>query len=277
MSDAPDAAVSTSTKMVCGRTANEVTDSWYNAKFCAGLDMSPIVLTSIETFNGWNTAGTRLRNVTASGFEVKIEEEQSRDSETTHVAEAVGYIALVPGIIEDAVGNKIGEAGTLTVSQADGAQWHTVDLHKGYCNPVVVMQIMTFNGGNPCHTRVRNVTGNSFQFQIEEWDYLDQGHTGEQVGYLVIEARRHLLLFGKVVEAGMMDLNHAWATADLGLAFSSTPVVVSRCQTYAGGQAVVTRERNVTTSSFEVRLQEEEANDDVHVTEAVGYLAIEQR
>ena len=53
--------------------------------------------------------------------------------------------------------------------------------------------------------------------------------------------------------------------------------MLSRCQTVAGGQAVVTRERNVSTSSFDVRLQEEEANDGWHATEVVGYVAVEQR
>ena len=142
---------------------------------------------------------------------------------------------------------------------------------------IVVMQIMTFNGNQPCHVRVRNVLGKTFQFQIEEWDYLDQSHVVEQIGYLVIEGRRHQLPFGKVVEAGKLDLDHEWARVELGLPFSSSPVALSRCQTRAGGQAVVTRERDVSATGFEVRLQEEEANDDVHVTEVVGYLAIEQR
>lgn len=269
--------MSDSVKVVCGRTGSEVTDEWRTVRFCAGFDAAPIVLTSIETFNGPNTAGTRLNNVSSEGFDVKIEEEQSQDSETTHIGEVVGFIALASGVVEDAVGNVIGEAGTVTVNQADEAQWHTVSLSKSYCNPIVIMQIMTFNGSDPCHTRVRSVTGNSFEFQIEEWDYLDQTHTSEEIGYLVIEARRHQLLFGKIIEAGTIGLDHEWKTVDLGLAFSSSPVVVSRCQSRAGGQAVVTRERNVTTSSFDVRLQEEEANDGVHATEVLGYLAIEQR
>jgi subtilisin family serine protease len=266
-----------SAQLVCGRPSNVVTDVWRTVKFCSGFDVPPIVLTSIETFDGPDTAGTRLRNVTTEGFEVRIEEEQSRDQETWHTTEVVGFAALSPGIVEDAIGNAVGEAGVVSVSQSDGSQWHNLSLHHTYCNPVVLMQIMTFNGTQPCHIRLRNVLGNSFQFQIEEWDYLDQSHVNEQVGYLVIEGRRHQLPFGKVIEAGKIDLNHEWATVELGLAFSANPVTLSQCQTISGSQAVVTRERNVSISSFDVRLQEEEANDGVHLTEVVGYLAIEQR
>jgi hypothetical protein len=45
-------------------------------------------------------------------------------------------------------------------------------------------------------------------------------------------------------------------------------------QTYHGSQAVVTRERNISESGFEVRLQEEEANDGVHANETIGYVAL---
>jgi len=36
------------------------------------------------------------------------------------------------------------------------------------------MQIATYNGGDPSHTRIKDVTSNGFQFKIEEWKYLDK-------------------------------------------------------------------------------------------------------
>jgi len=272
-----EAVTITSAKLLCGRTANEVTHDWYSVNFCTGFDAPPIVLTSIETFDGPDTAGTRVKDVTPKGFSVRIEEERSANQEIAHNSEVVSFIAINAGLVEDHLGNVIGEAGVVNVSQSDGSQWHSLSLQETFLNPVVIMQVMSYHGNQPCHIRLRNITGDSLEFQIEEWDYLDQSHVSESIGYLVIEGRRHQLPFGKLIEAGKNEVNHVWTTVDLGLPFSASPVMLSRCQTIAGGQAVVTRERNVSTSSFDVRLQEEEANDGWHATEVVGYVAIEQR
>jgi hypothetical protein len=234
------------------------------------------VLASIETFDGTDTAGIRIREVSNDGFSVKIEEEQSKDQETTHVKEIVAYLGIEEGNLRDGLGNLIGEAGTVTVDQGDGSQWRTVNLQNAYCNPVVIMQLMTFNGHQPAHTRLRNVGSSSFEYQIEEWDYLDQVHVAETIGYLVIEGRRHRMADGAVIEAGKVETNHNWAPVSFGSIFTSIPITLSHCQMYNGHQAIVTRERNVSASGFEVRLQEEEANDGVHVNETIGYVAVEQ-
>ena len=119
------------------------------------------------------------------------------------------------------------------------------------------MQIMTFKGDKPAHTRLRNIGSTSFEFQIEEWDYEDQEHTDETIGYLVMEQRMHQMDDGTIIEVGTVQTDHNWATVSFGPNFSSAPVTLSHCQTRLGGDAVVTREKNVTDKEFEVRLQEQ--------------------
>jgi len=267
----------TSSGLVVGRTSNAVTHQWHTVKFDVPFDATPIVLTSIETFDGPDTAGTRLKDVTRDGFTVKVEEEQSADSETNHTTEVIGYLAIGPGLLHDFLGNVIGEAATLDTNQANGTQWHTVNLSHTFFDPVVFMQIMTFNGPQPAHVRLRNVSANSFEFQIEEWDYLDQAHTVEKIGFLAIEGRRHQLAHGEIIEAGTLSANHNWSNVNFGPIFASNPITLSHCQSFNGSQAVVTRERNVSLSRFQVRLQEEEANNDIHLNETIGYIAVERR
>ena len=105
---------------------------------------------------------------------------------------------------------------------------------------------------------------------------MDQKHIEENIGYLVIERRTHQLSDGRVLKAGVVDTDHNWASVSFELNFNSIPVVISHCQTYNGNQAVVTRQKEGTTEGFHVRLQEEEANDDAHKVEKIGYIAIEQ-
>ena len=170
--------------------------------------------------------------------------------------------------------NEDAEVGKLVLEQADENDWLTVDLLQTYAEPVVIAQPLSFNGGHPAMARVGDVSESSFQIQIDEWDYLDGGHVAEEVSYVVAE-RGELNLNGLAAVAGKVNLNQSWKTVDLST-LSETPVILSQTQTTNGGSAVVTRHRNVSNASFDVRLQEEESQDGSHNTEEVGYIAFEQ-
>lgn len=168
-----------------------------------------------------------------------------------------------------------GEAGAVTVRQDHANHWHRVAFQRAYQDPVVVMGPPTRNGGHPTVVRVRNVTATGFEFQLDEWDYLDGAHTGERVGYLVVERGSHRLGDGRRLVAGRAWTNHGWQAVHFGERFPAAPVVVSQAASRWGGQAVTERVRNVGAGRFEVRLQEEEANDGFHAGEAVHWIAVE--
>ena len=191
------------------------------------------------------------------------------------MVEVIGYFAVPSGLIQNKVGTSIGEAGRVTAYQKEGSQWHTVTLSKTFTEPVVFMQINTFHGRQPAHIRVRNVGANSFQFQIEEWDYLDQKHLVEDVSYVVFEKGKHQLTDNRRIEVGKALVSHNWSTVSLTTGLAASPVVISLCQTVNESPAVITRERNITAARFEIKLQEEKGGDGVHVAETVGYLAAE--
>jgi hypothetical protein len=174
-----------------------------------------------------------------------------------------------------ASGSLNGEVGKVTVNQSGGDQWHWVDLVHSYEDPVVIMQPPSFNGGHPSTIRLRNVTANGFEFQIDEWDYLDSGHTTETMGFIVMDAGVFELDDGTRVEVGKVLANQDFTPVSLSQTFAQAPVVLSQSQTANDASAIVTRQRDVGVDGFEVRLQEEEANDQVHGYETVGYLAIE--
>jgi hypothetical protein len=206
--------------------------------------------------------------------EIRVEEETSDDPETGHTNEDVGYFATGTETIVDETGTAIGEAGVLTTDQAGDAQWHTVDLDGDYSDPVAVAMLATYEGSDPAHARVRDVDWDSFEVQIEEWDAGNQAHTTEDIAYAVVESGTHRLADGTPLEVGTVRTDHTWEPVSLDGA-GDDPVVVSRSQTHEGGQAVVTRHRNVGAGGFDVRLQEEEDNNGQHRTERIGYLACE--
>ena len=172
-------------------------------------------------------------------------------------------------------GSDPGEVGSITVNQPNAGSWTAIDLTNTYSDPVVVMQPASFNGGHPTTIRVQNVTENSFEFQMDEWDYLDGAHTTETIGYLVMEAGVYQLQDGTRVEVGAVDVNHNFTSVAFSQSFDTTPIVLTQVMTVNEGSAVVTRQRNASTTGFEVKVQEEEANDVAHASETIGYIAIE--
>jgi hypothetical protein len=175
---------------------------------------------------------------------------------------------------------KIGESGILTFNQTSKDTWFTKTLLQTYNNPVVILSPVSFNNVDPATMRVKNVTNNSFQYQLDEWDYLDGLHPSETIYYMVVEAGRYTLDGGVVMEAGVKQLNNKWSTVTFGSAFATVPLVLAQTMSSNAPTAVTSRIRYVDTSNLEMKIQEEEANDyinnRVRTAETVGYVALTQ-
>ncbi len=94
----------------------------------------------------------------------------------------------------------IGYSSVETVKQSSSNAWTSVSFNSALDNPSVVMGPLTFNGHQPATMRVRDVTDTGFQFQVDEWDYLDGGHIRETVSWLAVESGVHELANGAVSE-----------------------------------------------------------------------------
>jgi hypothetical protein len=77
-----------------GRTVDAVKHKDYSLLFDSPLASSPIFLADMQTTDGGDTANVRYRKKAGDAVDVLIDEEQSRDSETSHTTEVLGYVAL---------------------------------------------------------------------------------------------------------------------------------------------------------------------------------------
>ncbi|MFB6283196.1 MAG: S8 family serine peptidase [Halobacteria archaeon] len=222
-----------------------------------------------QTYRGNDPGNLRLKNGS-----VAYEEERSVDNEMSHVREKIGYAEFDPGSVysQPQQVSNFGEVGSTNVDAA--GDWQKVELDGKYTDPVVVTSPLTYSGHDPSHVRVRNVKEDSFEMQIEEWDYLNEKHTRETVNYMVVESGSHELDNGLTLEAGKITADHGWSSVPVALSGSNDPVVLSQVMSFNGADAVVTRSRNVDSNGFDLRLQEEEGNNGVHTKESVGYVAV---
>jgi len=100
------------------------------------------------------------------------------------------------------IGNTVGEFGALELDH----EVVTVSLLKAYENPVVIAFVKTSNGLEIVEARVSNITPESFGIALQETVNLDGVTEKETVSYMVVEAGRHELSNGMVIEAGQVDV-----------------------------------------------------------------------
>ncbi|HEY49204.1 MAG TPA: oligosaccharyl transferase, archaeosortase A system-associated [Dehalococcoidia bacterium] len=167
------------------------------------------------------------------------------------------------------------EVGKLSLNR----NWQTIHLTESFTAPVVLAKPLSYNGVEPAVVRIRNVTAESFDIRLQEWDYLDGFHSTEEVSWLAIEKGHWILPNGAGVEAGDSTINltgvPSFADIDFSPAFSSRPVVISSVTTCNDAEAVVTRNGNVTAAGFYAAMQEQEANVQEHPQETLSYVAWE--
>ncbi len=163
------------------------------------------------------------------------------------------------------------EAGEITVDH----QWQRVPFEKDFINPVVVTNAPSLNDQKPAVVRVRNIDVSGFDIRLQDWDYLDDSHMPETIGYLVMERGTHTLADGTQIKAGRTIGNATARTTRFEQPFQVTPVILTTVTSVNERDAVTVRLRNIDANSFESRLQEQEANEQVHAIEAIDYIAWE--
>jgi len=166
----------------------------------------------------------------------------------------------------------IAKFGTTTLNH----KWKTITHNGNFSNPVVIAKPIGIAGGQPAHIRIRNISANSFQVRVEEWLYLDDWHVVETISYMVMDTGTYLIN-GKKIEAGTILTTNSWSTGYFNENFTTTPVLLTQSQTTNEADPITTRNRNIGTTSFQVKVQEEEnaTAGGNHTSETIGYIAAE--
>ena len=77
-----------------GVTADIFTHEIKSHSFIADFDAAPTLLTKLDSFDGPDSAYSRIRSVGQMGFKAMVAEEKSYDFEINHTTESLSYLAL---------------------------------------------------------------------------------------------------------------------------------------------------------------------------------------
>ena len=155
--------------------------------------------------------------------------------------------------------------------------WQTVTFNQTFIDPVVVCKPLSLQDSDPAVVRIRNVNSNGFEIRAQEWDYLDEAHASETVGFIAMERGSYTLADGTMVEAGRFETDSAkkFEAVSFFQPFQLVPVVITAVASVNEADTVATRLRNIRTTGFDFRMQEQELNAPKHAFETVSYIAWE--
>ena len=77
-----------------GITGASVTHDWFDLTFQTEFPDLPFFFAGMQTTNGPDTAAVRTQNMAQTATQIKIDEEQSLDSEMIHIPEIMGYFTI---------------------------------------------------------------------------------------------------------------------------------------------------------------------------------------
>lgn len=249
-------------------TASSVNHEWKSVAL-TGTYSDPVVIAPTLSHHGTNPASPRVRNVAEESFELTVEEWMYLDGR--HLDETVGSFVTDAGEYSPVDGPAF-ELGRVQTDH----QWASVSFSSSFSGtPIVFTNAQTANGHHPIVTRNGDVDESGLQVRLQEEE--NEGpHRKEDVGYLAVSAGTGTI-DGNAVEAGTAsEVDHGWQRISFSDSYRE-PIFLADVQTYRGFNPVHVRYRNLSETSVEVKLQEEQSatREMGHVGERVGYLVFE--
>jgi len=165
------------------------------------------------------------------------------------------------------------EVGEVAVS----GNWQRVAFKRSFNEPVVVANAISRNDSEPAVVRIRNLSRSGFDIRIQEWDYLDDVHAAETIGYIAMERGVYRLSDGTHLEADSFSTDRVreFGKVSFVQTFSQTPVVAACRVSSHAEEAINGRLREVTRNDFEFCLMKQESGTHSTPAETVHYIAWE--
>ncbi len=255
-------------KMVAGVMEN-VSHRWKTVRFPVQFTTTPVVFAQIVTKNDPTPIVTRLRNISTSQFQMRVQEEENEDG--IHGVESISWIAMeqgeVAGSLPYEIGSKLVSSSTANISFAQPLP-----------TPGFIGTIQSFNENNPVNLRLTALSSTQASVFCQEETSFDPeiNHGFETVGYMAMSGTGNLVnKDGEVIgEIGKLDLDSTTVTKTLVNKYHN-PVVVFGGITYNGSQPCMVRVTNLNPTSFKARIEEWMYLDQYHLIENLTYMVVE--
>ncbi len=147
---------------------------------------SPLVITSVITYNDITAVASRVREVSNTGFKVAMQEEQDLGG---HGDETISYIAIEQGSVTDSSNSPNWSLQSDKGNNVDENR-ETITFGSAFSgSPFVIAGMQGITGSDPAVLRLDSTSTTGFEIHVEEEKSTDSevGHSDEDIGYIALE------------------------------------------------------------------------------------------
>ena len=237
---------------------------------------SPVIVTQALSSNGLQPSHVRVRSADSNestpkrAFEWKIEEWAYLDGR--HIEETISYMAMKEGVHTLRSGAPV-EARNTAVTH----EWVQVEFVQVFAEaPAVFAGVSSANQALPVVPRVRAITPRGFQLRLQAEEAAGAREIAETVSWIAMSQRTRANGLSRltVQRTGRVH-DHKWRRIDFPHPFPRAPTVMANIDSFHGSDTASVRFRNIDTTSFEIRVEEEMSRDTetAHTRESISWLA----
>ena len=200
----------------------------------------------------------------------------------TAKAEKVDILDFLPPTLfasDTTIKVPFGESGTFSIGPDSSPEFETVYFKYSYNNPVLILSPVSFNDLSPAFLRVKNLNSTGFQVLLQEFDFQeDYKHEKEDIYYVVVEAGDYELDNDIKISAGIsQNIGTSLSKVSFPSPYQEAPLVFTQTISFNDPQPIMCRLDSVTDQEFQIRIQEENFSNLIHVPEDVAWIAIEKK
>lgn len=165
-------------------TNGVTTSKWENIDFAADFNLTPAILSQVQTNHGVQFVRTRQKASSIDGFELTMEEEEALKY-SGHAIETIGWLAIEPS---SGSWSGFDYQADRTGFEIDHT-WDTIDFEPAFDNaPNLLASLSSFRGGDSAGLRYNSLDAAGVQLKVEEDRSLDNEmrHVKETVDFLAI-------------------------------------------------------------------------------------------
>jgi len=266
-------ALPSSPKLEWG-TVSGVTDRWLTVPLTKTYKQ-PVMIAKLGQRSDPDLGVVRMRQVAPNSFQVRFQEWNYLDG-SHPTAERIFYLVAEKGKFN--LAGLLGQAGTVATDRLLGQGSRRVTLTQPFNTPPALFtSVMTAGDNDAVTTRVQNLTTTGFGLAMQEQESKADGHATETLGWIAI-AKGLGTVGNRKIEITDVQATHLPAHKDFASSFNRRyPVVLCDLNSSNGWNTAVAALQNLTPSSVECYVQEEQSLDPEmnHVQEILSVFAAE--
>ncbi|MCJ7601779.1 MAG: hypothetical protein MUO63_09810, partial [Desulfobulbaceae bacterium] len=246
--------------------------SWTSVVFTE-VFRDPVVVAKPAGFADPTPCTIRIRNVSATGFEMRLQQYNYLAQE--HGPEKVGFIAMERGSFTFDNGSSV-EAGTFD-HQLSGYPMAVSFVEQFNVPPVIATSIVTSQEIDAVVGRISNISALGFDYEMQKEEANLSEHVVEKIDYIAWEPSVGLIgEYAYEIAVSPDEVDSQWRKITFQEGFTNAPVFIADMQDINDIDTANLRFTDLTATEVQVKVSEEQSNDTEtdHDFESVGFMAI---